>query len=809
MEYELYKIYEMSLSSKGVAMSIQRSIKIFPVLIVEILMVFYLFTRCFVNMADITVDAKAFLDNIKEKTNVHYIEKEGVIFTPGEDGSKIEAYSFEMPLRAGGYEVTVDYDTDVTDDVDFETVYYPVTAHTVVGSISLVSVHTSAIDMSDVKLTAARNIASGRGYIRFGKTVPDVQLKINYSNTGKLTVKNIHIRQSRSYQFVRLFSFILICVILDALVLLFLELLEGRGKQIYKNYGCILFIAGTTCILSAPVFNNFIISGYDLNYHLMRISHIARELSYGQFPVRIYRDALDGYGYPNPLFYCDTFLYIPAVLYNLFFPLRAAYNIYVFLVNLVTVAVAFFSCRAICKDNRIAAVSTIIYTMCEWRIGRIVRGASVGGYTAFIFFPLIMVGIYNIYTKEMPEKKDRLCLAVGIAGLASCHTLSLEITVIFLGIFAVIEWRKTLKKERLISLCLSASEALLLSMYYIIPFVESYIRLPLKAKAGESYIQDRGMEFVQFIQLFYSGESIRGDLGHVSLAFGAGMIVSTVLIIHCMFISSANDEKDKRHCLGIIFIMTVLSAYMASCYFPLDMIYDNMPKFIAPAYFLLSSIQFPVRYMSMTVSILMIGVCVGLKYLKDNKKDIYKIYAWLLCIGSLTVYSVYLGYVCNNTGVEKYTASDINIDHEIMGGEYIPSYDCWTITRKSNIQVEDGIEINDVERRNGDYLFAVSNQSDKNSEVILPLFDYGNYHSESTENVYIPMGTDKYRRITLTIPAGYSGKIRVYYREPFYWRVCEIVSLTCLLLVLVSVLWNRLAPLLHHILKFCKRGKPY
>ncbi len=193
----------------------------------------------------------------------------------------------------------------------------------------------------------------------------------------------------------------------------------------------------------------------------MRISHIARELSYGQFPVRIYRDALDGYGYPSPIFYCDTFLYPSAVLYYLFLPLRTSYNLYVFLVNLATVSAAFFSCRAVCRDNRISAVSTIVYTMCEWRVGRVIKSAAVGGYTAFIFFPLIAAAVYNIYTKEKPERKDRLCLAAGMAGLISCHTLSFEITVIFLALFAVIEWKKTFSKKIFFSLCVSAAEAVL------------------------------------------------------------------------------------------------------------------------------------------------------------------------------------------------------------------------------------------------------------------------------------------------------------------------------------------------------------
>ena len=49
---------------------------------------------------------------------------------------------------------------------------------------------------------------------------------------------------------------------------------------------------------------------------------MAAELSYGQFPVRFTTTTLNGYGYANPLCYCELFLLLPALLYNLWLPLR-------------------------------------------------------------------------------------------------------------------------------------------------------------------------------------------------------------------------------------------------------------------------------------------------------------------------------------------------------------------------------------------------------------------------------------------------------------------------------------------------------
>ena len=761
--------------------------KILIVVIIEVIVAIYLLLRCFINMADIKLGGDAFYDNIREKTNVEYTENLGVVFVSEKGTHSVEAYTYEMPLRCGGYEVTVDYEVEGIEKGNFDNVYYPETEHTVVGEVSLVSIHTSAIDMSGVKLTEGRNIASGRGYIRFGKTVPDVQLRIDYSNLGKLTVKNIHIKQSRSYQFVILFSFLIVSVLLDLLILLFFKVLEGGGIQILSKYKHILFIAGLAVILSASAFNKYLISGYDLHYHLMRIAHIAKELSYGQFPVRIYRDALNGYGYPSPLFYCDLFLYIPAVLYRMFLPLRTSYNIYVALVNLATVITAYYSCRMICKDDKISAVSTIMYCMCEWRINHVIRCGAVGGYTAFIFFPLIVAGIYRIYTEEAPGKKDRLCLAGGIAGLISCHTLSMDITVIFLIIFAFLDWKKTFTKKILGSLCISAIEAFMFSLYYIVPFIMSYIKYPLKAKMGESYIQERGIDLMQFLQLFYAGEDTHALTGQVAFAFGAGMMTALILIIYCLFVSNKKEEKEFRHCLGIILIITVISVLMMSRYFPSDMIYDNMPSAFLPVYFLLSSIQFPIRYMSITMSVLMLGTCVGLKYLKCNKINVYRVFVWFLGISSIIVYTVYIGYINTHSVIEDFTASDINLEQGIEGGEYLPGFESWKMTWDPAIIADDGVTVSNTERQNGDLLFDIFCRTNDSTNVTLPIFNYDNYYVKDSENVYFPTETDDEFRLKVLIPAGYSGRIRVYYKEPFYWRICEIITI---LSVFMVVFWG-------------------
>ena len=89
--------------------------------------------------------------------------------------------------------------------------------------------------------------------------------------------------------------------------------------------------------------DSYLYFGHDIDYHLQRISAMAAELSYGQFPVRMTTDTLNGYGYANSLCYCELFLTLPALLYNAWLPLRTCYQIYIFIVTLATAIIAYYS----------------------------------------------------------------------------------------------------------------------------------------------------------------------------------------------------------------------------------------------------------------------------------------------------------------------------------------------------------------------------------------------------------------------------------------------------------------------------------
>ena len=93
--------------------------------------------------------------------------------------------------------------------------------------------------------------------------------------------------------------------------------------------------------VSLPCLGGFAPYGSDLHYHMSRVAGIAEGLRTGQFPVFLYPDFLNGYGYASPIFYGEALLYIPALLVLAGYPLFTAYNIFNVLVNALTVGVCY------------------------------------------------------------------------------------------------------------------------------------------------------------------------------------------------------------------------------------------------------------------------------------------------------------------------------------------------------------------------------------------------------------------------------------------------------------------------------------
>ena len=172
---------------------------------------------------------------------------------------------------------------------------------------------------------------------------------------------------------------------------------------------------------------------------------IAEGVQAGQFPVRYEANAWYGHGYVSSLFYGNVFLYIPALIYMAGIPVYRAYNIYLILVNIATVLVGYYSSKGLFKDNVLALLSTGIYTLYGYRLTNLYVRTALGEYTAMIFIPLCIYGLYRISTTAKPSFKDCLPLIIAATGLIESHVLTTEFVAMFCVLFAVVNFKETIR----------------------------------------------------------------------------------------------------------------------------------------------------------------------------------------------------------------------------------------------------------------------------------------------------------------------------------------------------------------------------
>ena len=82
------------------------------------------------------------------------------------------------------------------------------------------------------------------------------------------------------------------------------RILKNNKKEIIFII-CIVFVS---CFYTIFSINKYYY-GYDLTFHLNRLTGICDAIRDGQFIPRVYPNLNYGFGYGSAMFYCDLFLY--------------------------------------------------------------------------------------------------------------------------------------------------------------------------------------------------------------------------------------------------------------------------------------------------------------------------------------------------------------------------------------------------------------------------------------------------------------------------------------------------------------------
>ncbi|MCI8984842.1 MAG: hypothetical protein HFI60_02655 [Lachnospiraceae bacterium] len=394
------------------------------------------------------------------------------------------------------------------------------------------------------------------------KDMKQLQLRVNYSGKGELTVQELEIRPytlfySDSYFFMLLF--------LSCSLLLWWYLQGGSArfsKEQIVDWGVIL---GVALLATTPMVQTYLYNGDDLCYHLARLEGLKDGILDGQIPVNIQPDGLKGNGYLNTM-YPYLFLYIGAFLRICRVSLGLSYKVLIFLANLASAVCAYTAVKSMCRSRRSVILAVVLYTLMPYRFTNIFSRGDLGETLALIFWPLIIAGLYHVI---LGERRRWYYLVIGFSGVLQSHILSAAFVAVFCVITALCFCVRIFQEKRYKEIGRAAGMTLLLNLWYLVPFLYYYFgeELSTEVLRWSGYFEQsvNPSNFTQSISLY--------NKQYFSLGLA---LLGCVGIGLLRFLCERQRERTGQDgYLLYLFVTGCVLAYMTTGYFPSLALLDN------------------------------------------------------------------------------------------------------------------------------------------------------------------------------------------------------------------------------------------
>lgn len=541
---------------------------------------------------------------------------------------------------------------------------------------------------------------------------------------------------------------------------------------------------------SIPLFNNYLIRGHDIYFHLMRIEGLAQGLRAGEFPVRIQPAWYDGYGYAVSVFYSDLFLYPAALLRLLGISLQDAYKVYVVLCNIATALISGYSFGKIFRKREIGVFGSCLYTLAPYRLVNLYTRGALGEYTGMIFWPLLIyscVLLLNEDRNKVQLQKGAVLMGISMAGMLQSHMLTAEIACMVLLLLVVVYCRRIFHKEVMLAGCGAVAAALGLSAWFLIPFLDYMLfeRFNINSiRNNDIMIQRQGAFLSQVFAIYDNavGQSLdagAGTAGDFTQGAGLSLMLSVIiLMLLCIRGYLKREERRNRQITITAAGLGVLMVAMSTLYFP----WDRLCRISRIFRYIIVKIQFPWRFTGVAVGLLAVVWCAVLNYTEREYDRRKKVITICLAVGILLLSVGHFVIDLNQRAERIQVRSVEEMDTFVASGEeYLPVDTVLDKLKIQELYKDNSVEISDVVYRGTSITMHVKNTSAQQAGLELPRLYYAGYHAlvvtDEGQPFQIEVTDGTNHVIKLMIPEETEGNITLSFREPWYWRLAEIITL--------------------------------
>lgn len=661
-------------------------------------------------------------------------------------------------LQYGVYMIRAEYKTE-----------YDTSSYNPVCTFTLGGKNNGRFMYDVIKLYQYKSWVESPVWVTSASGADDVRLNINYTGYGYCDISSITIYEYNLWKtgFLMLIFFVFTAVFVSCYKFCHADM-ETRLTWFFLS----LIVLFSSFLCAVGEYRT--VGGDDFNFHIGRIASIANEIRYGHIPVWYQSDAIYGYGYISPLVYGSIFLYIPAFMHLLGMPLSVSYNIYIFMVNCATCFTCQYSFKRLFKKNRYAVLGTALYLLSAYRIINIYIRTAVGEYTAMAFLPLVLYGFYRIYFENKKINfKDTLPLIIGMSGIIESHILTVEMSILFIGLFALIHIKRTIKN--LMMLLQALFTVIGINLFFIVPFIDAYcqqININSREFSSNIFSSHSGLSQIFGLWIYEDGRVI-------GFSLVIGILIFLTVCICKKWLRFDKKENDAHKLAVECFLYGLLCVWLSSCYFPWEELAGRKNAVLK----VITSIQFSTRYLSFATIFLVISTVYAIKKISEiefklkGKNNLFTAMAAGLISVCIIVNGSFYSEMMKSEDLGRILSKVSHIsadrlylpkgmdDNSMPDADIAvsPEYACFVEKRGTT--------------RSNDKIFHVQ-QTLNECTITLPVVYYDYiiaYDSFTGERLKTEKGFDG--RLAVCLEEGYSGEITVSYHVSGMWKASCFVSL--------------------------------
>ncbi len=440
-------------------------------------------------------------------------------------------------------------------------------------------------------------------------------------------------------------------------------------------------------------------------------------------------------------------------------------NVFSVALNIGAALSIYVAAKRLFEKRWAATGASILYTLASYRVVNVFTRIAFGEALAMVFLPLFLVNLYDVVCGDARRWK-------GLALSAACIFCSHMITTLFCAVlaagFCLLHIRKIILQKRLLPLVKAVLVCLLLCLYRIGPLV-MYSMQGLGADDLFRNITEFSVELGQVL-LMNAGtitrETNNPQIMEFSVEIGLPLMIGAALALYAVL---QKEERGKSEWAALKLVAGgALMTIAATDFFPwgaVSLLTQGQVGYI----------QFTWRLLILATPMLALAGGYGLCEFGGKRQDAAAVAA--LSMAVICVMPIFSSEIQNPIYVEKGVIISPFMGRSFPEYTYSDTTDFLAI-RKRPVEIDGDAEMADYEKRSTTITAQVSARAE--SRITFPLFDYDGFRA-TVDGREIAVERGSNNRVSVVLPAGTSGALKIWFAGKGWWRVGDAVSAATLI----------------------------